>query len=119
MNSGQQSSALNLQLGNAFITHADPKMATCTWQEAIDEMSLRGQAVSQARYALEFKSSAYAIIRNKPIIETTGNDLRAVLKRGGAATNNYLRRRHNLALDNSWIQWHIILPKSGENVSKL
>jgi hypothetical protein len=60
MNQGQQSSALNLQLGKAFITHADPKMATRTWQEAIDEMSLRGQAVSQARYAREFKSSAYA-----------------------------------------------------------
>jgi hypothetical protein len=107
MNQGQQSSALNLQLGKTYITHADPKMATRTWQEAIDEMSLRGQAVSQARYAREFKSPAYAIIRSKPIIETTGDDLKAVLKRGGAATNNYLRRLHNLALDNGWIQWHI------------
>jgi hypothetical protein len=118
MNSGQQSSSLNLQLGKAFITHADSKMAIRTWQEAIDEMSLRGQAVSQARYAREFKSPAYAIIRNKPIIETTGDDLRAVLKRGGAATNNYLRRLHNLALDNGWIQWHIIPPKKWGKTAK-
>ena len=117
-NQGQQSSALNLQLGKTFITHADPKMATRTWQEAIDEMSSHGQAVSQVRYAREFKSSAYAIIRNKPIIETTSDDLKAVLKRGGAATNNYLRRLHNLALDNGWIQWHIIPPKKWEKTAK-
>ena len=51
-------------------------------------MSSHGQAVSQARYAREFQSPAYALIRNKPIIETPGEDLKAVLKRGGAATNN-------------------------------
>jgi len=49
MTQGQQSSALNLQLGKAYITPANPKMATRTWQEAVDEMSPRGQAVSQAR----------------------------------------------------------------------
>ncbi len=66
-NQEQQAPALNLQLGKAYITHADPKMGTRTWQEAINEMSLRGQAVSQARCACEFKSPAHAIIRNKPI----------------------------------------------------
>lgn len=110
-NQERQAPALNMQLGKAYIMHADPKMATRTWQEAINEMSSHGQEVSQARYAREFKSSAYSIIRNKPIIETTSEDLKAVLKRGGAQTNNYLRRLHNLALGNGWIQWHIIHPK--------
>jgi len=117
-NQAQQGLALNLQLGKTYITHADPKLATRTWQEAIDEMSSNGQAVSQARYSREFKSPAYALIRNKPIIETTSEDLRAVLKRGGAATNNYLRRLHNLALDNGWIHWHIITPKKWEKPIK-
>lgn len=110
-NQARQAPALNMQLGKAYITHADPKMATRTWQEAIDEMSSHGQEVSQARYAREFKSTAYSIIREKPIIETTSEDLKTVLKRGGAQTNNYLRRLHNLALGNGWIQWHIVPPK--------
>ena len=59
-NQAQQGLALNLQLGKTYITHADPKLATRTWQEAIDEMSSHGQAVSQARYAREFQSPAYA-----------------------------------------------------------
>jgi len=110
-NQGRQTPSLNMQLGKTFIMHADPKMATRTWQEAIDEMSSHGQEVSQTRYAREFKSTAYSIIRDKPIIETTSEDLKAVLKRGGAQTNNYLRRLHNLALGNGWIHWHIIGPK--------
>jgi hypothetical protein len=94
-----------MQLGKAYITHADPKMAMRTWQEAIDEMSSHGQELSQARYAREFKLTAYSIIRGKPIVETTSEDLKTVLKRCGAQTNNYLRRLHNLALGNGWIQW--------------
>jgi len=110
-NQSHQSPALNLQLGKAYISHADPKMATRTWQEAIDEMSAHGKPVSQARYAREFKASAYDSIRKKPIIETTCEDLKTVLRRGGVQTNNYLRRLHNLALGNGWIQWHVIPPK--------
>ncbi|MGA2868423.1 MAG: hypothetical protein ABSF34_04580 [Verrucomicrobiota bacterium] len=34
-NLGNQSAALNLQLGKTFIAHADPKMATRTWQGGI------------------------------------------------------------------------------------
>jgi integrase len=110
-NQVQQTPALNLQLGRAYITHADPKMATRTWQEAMDEMSLHGQQASQTRCAREFKFTVYDIIRNKPIALTSGEELKAVLKRGGAAANNYLRRLHNLAVDNGWIQWEIIPSK--------
>ena len=61
----------------------------------MDEFCKRGQDVSQARYARELKSHAYDTIRTKPIIKTTAEDLRAVLKRGGAVTNNYLLRRQS------------------------
>lgn len=59
-NQERQTPSLNMQLGKTFIMHADPKMATRTWQEAIDEMSSHGQEVSQLRYAREFKSTAYS-----------------------------------------------------------
>ena len=87
-NQAQQTPALNLQLGKVYIAHADPKMATRTWQEAMNELSSHGIETSQKRYARELNSTAFDIIRNKPIIETTSEDLKAVLKRGGAAANN-------------------------------
>ena len=110
-NQERQTPALNLQLGKAYITHADPQMAKRVWQEAMDELISHGIQASQSRCARELKSSVFDIIRQKPIIETTSEDLKAVLNRGGAAANNYLRRLHNLALGNNWIQWHIIGPK--------
>jgi hypothetical protein len=106
-----QTSALNLQLGKVFISNADPKMAARTWQVAMDELCSHGKEVSQKRYARELKSKAYNLIRNKTIIETTAEDLKTVLKRGGVVTNNYLRRLHNVALENGWIHWHIITAK--------
>jgi integrase len=118
MNQGQQTSALNLQLGKAFITNADPKMGTRTWQEAMDELTSHGIQSSQSRCLRALKSTAFNTIRNRPIALTTSEDLKAVLKRGGAATNNYLRRLHNLALDNGWIQWHIIKPKKWGKTAK-
>jgi integrase len=110
-NQENQTPALNLQLGRAYITHADPKMATRTWQEAMAELISHGQQTSQTRCAREFKSTVYDIIRNTPIALTTSEAFKAVLNRGGAATNNYLRRLHNLALGNGWIQWNIIPAK--------
>lgn len=110
-NQARQAPALNMQLGKVYISHADPKMATRVWQDAMTELCSHGKEVSQKRCARELNSTAFDIIRKKPIIETTSEDLKAVLKRGGSAANNYLRRLHNLALGNGWIQWHIIAPK--------
>ena len=84
----------------------------------MNELGSHGKESSQERCKRELKSKAFDIIRNKIIIETTGEDLRAVLKRGGAATNNYLRRLHNLALGNGWIHWNIIPPKQWEKPVK-
>ena len=117
-NQARQTPALNLQLGKVYMTNTDPKMATRSWQEAMNELSSHGKESSQNRCQRELKSKAFDIIRNKIIIETTGEDLRAVLKRGGAATNNYLRRLHNLALGNGWLHWHIIPPKQWEKPIK-
>lgn len=107
-NQEQQTPALNLQLGKAFITNADPKMGTRIWQEAMDELISHGKPSSQSRSARAFNATAFDIIRKTPIALTTPEDLKAVLKRGGSAANNYLRRLHNLALENGWIQWHIL-----------
>jgi hypothetical protein len=62
-------------------------------------MIQRGKESTQARCKREMESKAFALLRDKRMVETTPEDLKAVLKRGGAATNHYLRRLYNLALD--------------------
>jgi integrase len=117
-NQENQSAALNLQLGKTYIAHADPKMATRIWQEAINELCTHGKEVSQKRCTRAFDSTAFDIIRNKSIVGTTSDDLKVVLRRGGAIANHYLRRLHNIALGNGWIQWHIIPPKQWPKAEK-
>lgn len=118
-NLAQQSAALNLQLGKAYITNADPRMGTRTWQEAMNQLASHGKQASQTRCKRALDASPFNIIRDKVIATTTAEDLQAVLKRGGPATHNYLRRLHNLALGMGWIQWNIIAPRQwGKPVKK-
>ena len=107
-NQALESPVLNLALAKAYISQSNPQMATRTWQDAMKEMSSHGNEDTQARYAREFKSAAFNVIRNKLIIETTSDDLKTVLKRGGAATNNFLRPLHNLVVGNQWVPMPII-----------
>jgi integrase len=112
------STALNLELGRVYLRAADPKLASRTWQTAMNELSSHGQEATQERCKREMNSKAFDSIRKKTIIETTAEELKAVLKRGGGATNHYLRRLHNLALGNGWINWPIIPPRQWEKPSR-
>jgi hypothetical protein len=79
-----QAAALNLQIGKAYITNANPEMAKRIWQTAMDEFSTHGKETSQKRCKRAFESKAFNLIRKKVIIETTAEDLMAVLRSGGA-----------------------------------
>lgn len=114
----RQTPDLNLKLGLAYLTNADPQNATRTWATAMTELCSRGIAASQTRCKREMDSKAYDHIRNMTIVGTRAEDLKLVLKKGGNATNNYLRRLHNLALDNGWLHYHIISPKKWDKPVK-
>ena len=49
-------------------------------------------------------------IRDRKLIETTSEELLTLLRKGGAATNNYMRRYHNLALNLGWLVRPILHP---------
>ena len=81
----------------------------------MEDLSSHGKDASQKRCKREMASKAFDLIRNKLIVETTSEDLKAVLKRGGSATNNYLRRLHNLAVGNGWTPCAIIPAKQWDS----
>lgn len=111
-------SALNRELGKVYLRAADPEMAERTWEAAMALMCERGKESTRARCKREMASKAFSFIRTKRIVETTAEDLKAVLKRGGAATNHYLRRLHNLALDHGFLFGPIIPPKQWDKPRK-
>jgi integrase len=110
--------SLALELGRVYLRHADPKLVSRTWAEAIAELSSHGKQSSRDRSKRAFASKAFDVIRNRTLVETTGDNFKQVLSSGGSATNNYLRRLHNLALGHGWLAAPVIPPKQWDKPKK-
>jgi integrase len=112
MNESHREPTLNLNLARAYLAAHDPKMAQRTWQAVMDEMATHGIPSTQTRCARGFRSKAYNPIRNKSLVQTTGEDLLAVIHANGNCVAHYLRRLHNLALDLGWLPWPILAKRA-------
>ena len=112
MNESHREPTLNLNLACAYLAAHDPKMAQRTWQAVMDEMATHGIPTTQERCARGFRSKAYDAIRNKPLVQTTGEDLLEIIHANGNCVAHYLRRLHNLALDLGWLPWPILAKRA-------
>jgi integrase len=112
MNESHRQPTINLNLARAYLAAHDPKIAQRTWQAVMDEMATHGIPSTQARCARGFRSKAYHAIRNKPLVQTTGEDLLTVIHANGNCVAHYLRRLHNLALDLDWLAWPILAKRA-------
>src|SRR2546430_985136 len=112
MNESHREPTLNLNLARAYLAAHDPRMARRTWQAVMDEMATHGIPTTQHRCARGFRSKAYDPIRNKPLVQTTGENLLAVIHANGNCVAHYLRRLHNLALDLGWLPWPILAKRA-------
>jgi integrase len=110
-NEAATSPLLNLSLAKAYLAAHDPKLVTRIWSDVMADLATHGRESSRARCKQEMASKPFNLIRNKKLVETTADDLESVMAAGGAATNNYLRRVHNLALGMGWLAWPILPPK--------
>lgn len=108
MNESHREPTLNLNLARAYLATHDPKMAQRTWQAVMDEMATHGIPTTQERCARGFRSKSYDPIRNKPLVQTIGEDLLAIVHANGNCVAHYLRRLHNLALDLGWLPWPVL-----------
>jgi integrase len=57
------------------------------------------------------KSKALCSLRDKKLVDTTPDDLRAALEDNKPSTNHFLRRLHNLAVGLGWLPWPLIPTK--------
>jgi hypothetical protein len=103
---------LNLTLARTLLAASDPKLVERTWTFVMDEFISRGGRDStKNRRERGIRSKPFDIIRHRKLLETTSDELRAVLKAGGVFTNHFLRCLHNLALGLGWLPWPIIPSK--------
>lgn len=110
-NEGTQNRSLSLALARAYLSAHDSQMNKRVWQDVMDELSTHGREPSQRRCQREMRSQPFNLIRQRTLVETTGDDLLAVIRAGTVSTNHYLRRLHNLALGLGWLPWPILAPK--------
>jgi integrase len=112
MNESHREPTLNLNLARAYLAAHDPKMAQRTWQAVMDEMATHGIPTTQFRCARGFRSKAYDPLRNKTLVQTTGEDLLVIIHANGNCVAHYLRRLHNLALNLGWLPWPILAKRA-------
>jgi integrase len=112
MNESHRQPTLNLSLARAYLAAHDPQMVSRTWQAVMCEMATHGIPTTQDRCARAFRSKAYDSIRNKPLVQTTGANLLAIIHANGNCVAHYLRRLHNLAVDLGWVAWPILAKRA-------
>ncbi len=107
-NESHEQPALNLAMAKAYASAHDPRLATRTWQDVINEMMTHGKESTRERCLRTTETRPFNAIRNKSLIATTSEDLLNMMRLGGHATNHYMRRLHNLAVNLGWVMCPIL-----------
>ena len=107
-NEAQQQPIINRQIARAYLAAGDPEIAKRTWQTAMDEIVKTKTDDTRHRWETAIKDKAFDWIRNRVILETHADLFLRVLEEGTVATNVFLRRLHNFALDVNWLPWPVV-----------
>jgi len=99
---------LNMQIAKAYLYGTDNGIATRTWQQALDALIASKKGENQNRWKRGGKEKPFDLIRDQIVIETDGETLLKVMRKGTVSTNIYLRRLHNFCLDMDWLLKPII-----------
>jgi hypothetical protein len=96
---------LNLQIARAYLLASDDEIARRTWRDAIIALTETKLGSNKERWQRAQKEKAFASLWTRPLVETKGEELLAVLRKGGVSTNQHLRRLHNFCVDMNWLPW--------------
>jgi integrase len=107
----QDHGVIGREIAEIYLKASDPSLTTRTWQMVFGTIIAEKSGSTQARWETAAKDEAFELIRSKPLVKTTPEDFMKVLKTGTVATNVYLRRAHNYALDMDWIIRPVLVKK--------
>lgn len=107
-NEAHQWPALNIQLARVYLTATDPSLAVRTWDNVLEEVIKTKRGPTRSRWEVARKDPAFDTIRDLTLLETRAEHFLRVLEDGTVATNVFLRRIHNFALDLNWLPCTLI-----------
>src|SRR5271170_1602812 len=98
----------NLSLARVYLNGADPKLATRTWQDVMDNIITKKTDDTLKRWNTAIKDRNFDCIRKLHVCETRPEHFDRALADGKVSTNVYLRRIHNHALGMEWLLRSVI-----------
>ena len=85
--------AVNLQIARAYVVAADPKMAARTWSDVMAMSVEQKQGETQRRWLVATRDEAFRLLKDKPLIETTSEQLlKAMQMRRNTLRNTFAWR---------------------------
>ena len=98
MNETERQPGISLGLARVYLNATDPKLATRTWQDVMDDIVAKKKDETRRRWETAIKDKNFDCIRNLSVCETRPEHFDRALADGKVSTNVYLRRIHNHAL---------------------
>jgi integrase len=91
-----------------YLNGADPKLATRTWQEVMENIVTKKTDETLRRWNTAIKDRNFDCIRRLHVCETRPEHFDRALADGKVSSNVYLRRIHNHALGMEWLLKSVI-----------
>jgi len=108
MNETERQPGISLGLAKVYLNATDPKLATRTWQEVMENIVEKKVDETRRRWEVAIKDKNFDCIRKLHVAETRPEHFDRALADGKVSTNVYLRRIHNHALGMEWLLKSVI-----------
>jgi integrase len=108
MNETERQPGISLGLARVYLNATDPKLATRTWQEVMENIVAKKTDETRRRWDVAIKDRNFDCIRRLRVAETRPEHFDRALADGKVSTNVYLRRIHNHALGMEWLLKSVI-----------
>ena len=108
MNETERQPSISLGLARVYLNATDPKLATRTWQEVMENIVAKKTDETRWRWETAIKDRNFDCIRRLPVAETRPEHFDRALADGKVSTNVYLRRIHNHVLGMEWLLKSVI-----------
>jgi len=97
MDETERQPSISLGLARVYLNATDPKLATRTWQDVMENIVTKKTDETLRRWETAIKDKIFDCIRNQSVCETRPEHFDRVLADGKVSSNVYLRRIHNRA----------------------
>ena len=108
MNETERQPGISLGLARVYLNATDPKLATRTWQDVMNDIVPKKTDETRRRWETAVKDANFDCIRNLVVCETRPEHFDRALADGKVSSNVYLRRIHNHALGMEWLLKSVI-----------